>query len=1110
MSRFVNTTNTDNGSGTSVALPALSLTATNLIRVWVRWNNNVSCTSVTDTAGNTYTSAGELQWSGNIRRLQLWYCANATGNASNVVTANFSGSASLVYMRSTQWTGFGSTPFVSFTSAANGASLQHIINGSVTATAADQDVDIGLASDQSRTLANLWDEDTTDTQIPTIRGSSARLWVANAELNFNSVAHVYRALLDLGQSDLMGIAAALFTPTASDQPVRLSQEVLEVAETASDGDIRLSQAVIEVADEASAGGILLSQEVVEVAETGSDGDVILSQMVLEVAWDPTTFNIEGAHLASSQFFAGTVANADQPVTGAHLASSQFFGGTVALEQDVTGAHVASSQFFGGAIVVFVFGAHVASSQIFAGEVVPVVPGAFRATQVVAEVTETPGVSDTRFSQVVSEVGQDPNEIRVSHVVSEVGQDPNEIRVSQIVAEIAQGGDAVDVSSGDTRVTQVFLNILANREEFTFEEVTPCSDGGDVPDGTNPDPGPDIRDAEIPLVWVEFDVYNGPLATERAAKVAINDTEPRIPPRLLAVGHVTRAVSDSSGRMEGATAKVVLNDTDRYVRGLIDTGQIFGQPASVYIADRATIQASGVPRRLAHGFVKDYDFPDDFQVGLEIEDQMTYETSPLAGDRQMPEYLIPSDIVDENPPGDPEDITSWPAPLAYGRLSDEDEEEPEGVVPARYTMQSSMFADLGYSNIDFHLVCLGVVSGIQSAYVADTINGGDHPTERMRVPDEAWGDWIWAPYRPGWFLPDNWIEINGRRWTFILMRQDHPAAEHAREGRIPVTVNMCGYEDVGDGSGEMITALTKQWIHFLINFVFNQYEGVGDWQTAIPTMPGQTYSVIDTVAVEAVQAILDDRAGQEHEGAFLIGHSETRVDLDDILTQFNRNMGVDSFFNKHGQMTLGTLDTNGTFTSAKVLNQSRGIGKGWKPDPRPEEVENTIKYGYMRRYHKLLAETTEDQNLRVREPKDVKFKSGTVTLPSPTGIAAMNGRIKESRMQEYDMIRLLHLAHVLASFRLAWNRRPRFLVTVPLVDYYAADMELDEALSVTHEQGLTATGWTERLVQIKRLTIDTDNENSVLAVRDVQNLIGLVVAEDPEPGGEPAGEPTVPE
>lgn len=85
----------NNGANdTTVASAAKSTTTGNLIAVFVCAQEGAgtnTITGVADTAGNTYTP-GTLYGSGGGGALAQWFYAhNITGNASNVVTATFSG-----------------------------------------------------------------------------------------------------------------------------------------------------------------------------------------------------------------------------------------------------------------------------------------------------------------------------------------------------------------------------------------------------------------------------------------------------------------------------------------------------------------------------------------------------------------------------------------------------------------------------------------------------------------------------------------------------------------------------------------------------------------------------------------------------------------------------------------------------------------------------------------------------------------------------------------------------------------------------------------------------------------------------------------------------------
>lgn len=97
-------------SVTSISATATSLTAGNLIVVVARIGSaDVWVSSITDTAGNVYNLAAMERGYASVTRMEMWYCQNALGNASNVVTANFSGSTSNNAIATVQYSGIALT-----------------------------------------------------------------------------------------------------------------------------------------------------------------------------------------------------------------------------------------------------------------------------------------------------------------------------------------------------------------------------------------------------------------------------------------------------------------------------------------------------------------------------------------------------------------------------------------------------------------------------------------------------------------------------------------------------------------------------------------------------------------------------------------------------------------------------------------------------------------------------------------------------------------------------------------------------------------------------------------------------------------------------------------
>lgn len=151
---FVNqTTGNSEGAGTTVASSAFNATAGNTIAVAAGTYFTASVVStVTDTAGNTYTKKHERKTNGSV---EVWVATNITGHATNVVTVTFT--ASVGSRRSlclAQFSGRNKvlTSVVGGTADGQVSPGTSVTSGSFTPSAAGCDVFVGV-SDQGGTSA---------------------------------------------------------------------------------------------------------------------------------------------------------------------------------------------------------------------------------------------------------------------------------------------------------------------------------------------------------------------------------------------------------------------------------------------------------------------------------------------------------------------------------------------------------------------------------------------------------------------------------------------------------------------------------------------------------------------------------------------------------------------------------------------------------------------------------------------------------------------------------------------------------------------------------------------------------------------------------------------
>ena len=108
---FVNANASNNtAAATTIASGALATTTGNAIFVAISaYSSNGTVTGVADTAGNTYVRAGNEEGGDATHKASVWYALNITGNASNVVTATYTGSSAYRCIAVAQFSGIATS-----------------------------------------------------------------------------------------------------------------------------------------------------------------------------------------------------------------------------------------------------------------------------------------------------------------------------------------------------------------------------------------------------------------------------------------------------------------------------------------------------------------------------------------------------------------------------------------------------------------------------------------------------------------------------------------------------------------------------------------------------------------------------------------------------------------------------------------------------------------------------------------------------------------------------------------------------------------------------------------------------------------------------------------
>lgn len=569
-------------------------------------------------------------------------------------------------------------------------------------------------------------------------------------------------------------------------------------------------------------------------------------------------------------------------------------------------------------------------------------------------------------------------------------------------------------------------------------------------------------------------------------------------RVLSFGSITRAFSRDRGGYETATASIELSDTDRVLRGLANTGTLLNKRCDIFAASDAGLRTALTPRRLMQGIVRRYKPLPDLQFRVDLEDFFGSQLSDFSGDRTIPRRLFTVDDFpnilnaadDPTSPGNPT-LVGKPVPIGYGLLSDETfSGAPVGVVPCVYVGRRTVNA----FEWDEYVVCGHAVKSIDQWFAAASIDAFDLPRELM--PGATEGVDFLIPANTGWVThvgtSDMYRDFNGNRYTVIYARG--PRSDAAREGKVPFTLNVHAVEDVGDGTGDLIESLPEQIEHLICNWILQSYTS-GDWP-AIPTIGTPPLDRFDATSTQVVRLASVARVGGSpsagYLGAFMLGWQGQFHSVRDIIADACRSCDIDIGLNKDGQLFMSIVDVSAAVVKAwgdvvDVLKGSFDIDRDF------DRLANRIEYRYQQQYIQTVTELV-----------DVVASGGspvaTVRLPEslrePTSDWLVDHQAQEdaTSITNHGETRLYDLslpyvrdtvtaddvvAHLLASLKngpvhATWD-----------VDLCGTDVENGDNETLTEYLGMSATGWTDRLLRNEEHTVDLDALTVTLVARDLE-------------------------
>lgn len=292
-------------------------------------------------------------------------------------------------------------------------------------------------------------------------------------------------------------------------------------------------------------------------------------------------------------------------------------------------------------------------------------------------------------------------------------------------------------------------------------------------------------------------------------------------RVASWGEIKYVISDRDNRLSTPTASCVIEDQDFLFSKMVGRGErMRGSEVRIYLSS-ANVSASDW-FTVYTGQLYEWHRAS----GLNWNLQFRVNDTPLLA--KTPRVQI----TKSDWPDAPTESLTKIAPLCYG-LQDSSGETNTGATPCIYVDNS------GFR----YLVCLGRAKSVMRVYV-----DGVRQTSGYSVTNPI---------------------VAGKQTTLVDFNAD--------KGSSSITVDVQGYETVGDGTGTLIIDPATQIKHFLVNFVYNEYLK-GDWFS-------DSTAPIDTTSFAGVTSTISSLAsGSAYVGGRYIDAQTRGIDELDAWSQ----------------------------------------------------------------------------------------------------------------------------------------------------------------------------------------------------------------------------------
>lgn len=365
---------------------------------------------------------------------------------------------------------------------------------------------------------------------------------------------------------------------------------------------------------------------------------------------------------------------------------------------------------------------------------------------------------------------------------------------------------------------------------------------------------------------------------------------------------------------------------------------------------------------------------------------------------------------------------------------------------------------------------------------------------VRVPDAELADYFLVPNSTEWnavWTHPHYIEVFGRRYTTLYVDRQYAkdrglvATNELSAGNTLLTVNVDGIEEIGDGTGTLITSLVLQAQHFAENPGDRPWNAQG-WVNASPfefaQMAGTT--LVDRVSFADVDALVN------LDGAGIIGYQGEEVGTLDVLARFCLSGDFEIGFNRIGQL-MAAYEPSAVPASVVALTDVLNITADSLSirDEVTSQFFNILKYRWGPEY----TGRTSGGPMTVRGLHLVLPQiGGWLSIANDEYEIRDTASITNYDQERETSIDLYFIRDSVSAAQVLTRRLERYMnplrtvtFTIPLS---GLQIDLGDVFTITAIDGISPTGWTDRALRCTRHELDPNALTVTITAYDFQRVL----------------------